>query len=105
MDCKSKESEYLNLGKETLAFRMPDKKDLLELLKKTGPLISTSANPEGKKPALTVEEAKAYFGSNVDFYVDEGRLESLSSTLIKIENGKIVVLREGAVEIDTKMDK
>lgn len=100
LDCNSKEFEYLHLGKETLAFRMPDKKDLLELIKKTGPLISTSANPEGKKPASTIEEVKAYFGDNVDFYLDEGKLESLPSTLIKIENRKIVVLREGVIKID-----
>jgi len=135
LDCNSKEFEYLHLGKETLAFRMPDKKDLLELIKKTGPLISTSANPEGEKPASTIGEAKAYFGNlspttffkkeenykyifdnnqeslnskrysskvvgdKLDFYVDEGKLESLPSTLIKIENRKIVVLREGAVKI------
>ena len=77
---------------------MPDKKDLLELLKITGPLLAPSANHKGEKPALIIEEAKVYFGNKVDFYVDEGKLESLPSTLIKIEDGKIVVLREGAVE-------
>jgi len=35
----------------------------------------------------------------VDFYVDGGTLKSLSSTLIRIENGKIIVLRRGAIRI------
>jgi tRNA A37 threonylcarbamoyladenosine synthetase subunit TsaC/SUA5/YrdC len=80
---------------------MPDKKDLLDLLKQAGPILAPSVNRPGEKPALTIEEARNYFGKNVDFYVDEGKLESLSSTLIKIENGKIVVLREGAVDKKT----
>jgi tRNA A37 threonylcarbamoyladenosine synthetase subunit TsaC/SUA5/YrdC len=36
---------------------------------------------------------------NVDFYADTGRLVSKPSTLIKIEKGKAIVLREGAVKI------
>ena len=100
LPCNSERLSYLHLGTKTLAFRMPDKKDLLELLKITGPLLAPSANHPGEKEALTVEEAKVYFSSSVDFYEDEGKLESLPSTLIRIENGEIVVLREGAVAID-----
>lgn len=99
LSCDNEKLSYLHLGTKTLAFRMPDKQDLLELLKITGPLLAPSANHPGEKPALTTEEANTYFGSDVDFYVDEGKLESLPSTLIKIENGKVVVLREGAVKI------
>ena len=95
LPCNNEKLSYLHLGTKTLAFRVPDKKDLLELLKITGPLLAPSANHPGENPALTIEEARNYFGNNVDFYVDEGRLESLPSTLIKIENEKVVVLREG----------
>lgn len=100
LDCSSEKLNYLHLGTKTLAFRIPDKKELLDIIKKTGPLISTSVNPKNQKPASTIEEAKNYFGSNVDFYLDEGKFESLPSTLIKIENGKIVVLKEGATKIN-----
>lgn len=91
---------YLHMGTKTLAFRIPDKKDLIELLKQTGPLLAPSANHPGEKEALTIEEAKVYFGDKIDFYVDEGKLESLSSTLIEIKDGKIEVLREGAILLD-----
>ena len=101
LPCDSEKFSHLHMGTKTLAFRMPDKKDLVDLLKKTGPILAPSVNRPGEKPALTIEEARNYFGKNVDFYVDEGKLESLSSTLIKIENGKIVVLREGAVDKKT----
>ncbi len=98
LPCSEKMFEYLHRGGNSLAFRIPET-DILELLEKTGPLISTSANPEGSAPAKTIEEAEAYFGNEIDFYVNAGRLESPPSTLIKIEDGKIIVLREGAVKL------
>ena len=41
-----------------IAFRLPKKKSIIEILKKTGPLVAPSANPEGLKPAATIKEAK-----------------------------------------------
>ena len=99
LPCPSKKFIYLHRGTRSLAFRLPDKPDLIEILGKTGPLVAPSANPEGEPPAKTVEEAKKYFGQKVDFYLDEGELTSLPSTLIAIENGEVIVKREGAVKI------
>lgn len=99
LPCSHEYLDYLHRGHDSLAFRMPDREDLHELLKKTGPLISTSANPEGKKPAETVEDAENYFGDNVDFYVDEGKVVGEPSTLIEIKRDRVKVLREGAVKV------
>ena len=95
---------YLHRGTKSLAFRLPKKKSLLTILQKTGPLISTSANPQGKKPAKTISEAKKYFGDSIDFYVNIGKIESQPSTLIEIKNGKIGVIRKGAVRISKYLD-
>jgi len=98
--CESEKFEYLHRGTRTLAFRFPNKKDLIELLKETGPLIAPSANFEGEPPALTIKEARDYFGDKVDFYEDAGKLDSPPSTLVKIDiDGGLEVLREGAVKI------
>lgn len=75
-----------------IAFRLPNSKKLIALLKQTGPLIAPSANPEGLPPAKTITEAKAYFGDQVDFY-QAGRTNKKPSRLIKIENGKEIILR------------
>ena len=100
LDCDLEKFKYLHRGTKTLAFRFPDKNDLIGLLKETGPLIAPSANFEGEPPALTIKEAENYFGDKIDFYEDAGKLESLPSTLVKIDSaGKLEVLREGAVEI------
>ncbi|MCX6712488.1 MAG: L-threonylcarbamoyladenylate synthase, partial [Candidatus Vogelbacteria bacterium] len=45
-----------------IAFRWPKNKFLNNLIKKTGPIVAPSANPEGLAPASTIAEAKNYFG-------------------------------------------
>lgn len=97
---QNKDFSYLDKNNSgTLAFRFPAKKDLIELLQKTGPLVAPSANLQGMTPAKNITEAKEYFGDTVDFYFDEGALVSEPSTLVKISGKKIEVLRQGAVKI------
>ncbi len=91
--------DYLKKVGQTIAFRLPDKTDLLESLKQTGPLVAPSANTEGEPPAKNIAEAQKYFGNKVDFYEDGGTLDSAPSTLVKIVGDKVEVLRQGAVEI------
>ncbi len=95
LPCPSKKFRYLHGGMNTLAFRFPDCKELVELVKRAGPIVVPSANPSGLPPARNIFEAKKYFGDKVDFYVDEGTLESKPSTLIAVENGIIEIKREG----------
>lgn len=99
LKCPSKKFSYLHRGIKTLAFRLPAKKSLINLIKKTGPLVAPSANIEGKPPAKTIRQAKRYFRDKVDFYVNSGKLNGRASTLIKIKNNQIFVLRQGAVKI------
>ncbi len=77
-----------------IAFRLPAKKSLIEILKKTGPLVAPSANIEGLPPAKNIKQAKEYFGNIVDFYLSGGTLESEPSTLIEVNKyGSVKVLR------------
>ena len=90
-----KEFEYLHRGTNSLAFRLPDKKSLIEILKKTGPLVAPSANPEGLPPAENITEAKKYFGDEVDAYIAGGKLTGKASKIISIsENGEVSILRK-----------
>jgi tRNA threonylcarbamoyl adenosine modification protein (Sua5/YciO/YrdC/YwlC family) len=92
---------YLHQGKMSLAIRIPDFAELSSLLEKTGPLLTTSANEPGKPTAETIEQAKAVFGDRVDFYVNGGDLSNhQSSTIIRIVDDAIEIIREGAVKID-----
>jgi L-threonylcarbamoyladenylate synthase len=92
---------YLHRGKMSLAVRIPKDKELLALMQKTGPLVTSSANHPGKPVANTAKEARDYFGDEIDFYIDGGNLSDREpSTIIRIVDDAIEVLREGAVKID-----
>lgn len=93
---------YLHQGTDSLAIRIPDDPELLELLRQTGPLLTSSANQPGEPPATSVAEAKGYFGNQVDWYEDGGYVHREPSTVIKIVDGVIEVLRPGAVTFDGK---
>lgn len=93
--------QYLHQGKMTLAVRIPKNKELQKLLEQTGPLVTSSANTPGDEPAHTVKDAKNYFGDGVDFFVEGGNLGNQEpSTIIRIVDDAIEVLREGAVKIN-----
>lgn len=79
-----------------LAYRVPHSVRLRQLLAKAGPLIAPSANPQGQPPAMTFDEARAYFGDTVDMYVNGGSvpLDTLPSRLLRInETGDVEQLR------------
>lgn len=77
---------YLSRAETSIAYRLPGHEDLRTLLRRTGPLIAPSANPEGRTPAATVEQAKQYFGEHVDIYVDHGACTDVSpSRLIRLD--------------------
>lgn len=78
-----------------IAYRLPADSSLQQMLQETGPLVAPSANPEGRPPARSVEEAVVYFGESVDFYVDGGEvIDDTPSQLIRVaENGQTERLR------------
>jgi len=95
------EFDYLHQGKRSLAVRLPDNDSLHKLLETTGPLLTSSANQPGEPPANTVAEAQAYFGDKVDLYEDGGDLSGHQpSTVVRIVDDAIEILRPGAVQID-----
>lgn len=88
-------TEHIHRGYRSIAYRLPDDPWLRELLLQTGPLAAPSANPQGLPPAADIDEAQAYFGESVDFYVDQGRVEDATpSQLLRLEpDGTITRLR------------
>lgn len=91
---------YLHQGKLSLAVRVPKTAELQSLLKRTGPLLTSSANSPGEPMAMNIKQAKAYFGDQVDFYEDGGDLSGRQvSTLIRIVDDAVEVLRQGSVTL------
>lgn len=85
---------FLHRGKSSLAFRLPAYEELADLIKKTGPLVSTSANISEDETVINIKKAIKVFGNSVDFYLDGGNLVGCSSRVIRIDiNGITNVLR------------
>jgi len=92
---------YLHQNTFRQAFRLPKDKVVRNVLEQTGPLLTSSANTPGEAPANSIQEAQVYFSDAIDFYVDGGDLSGRQpSTLIRIVDDAIEVLRPGAVTIN-----
>lgn len=93
LSCDNSKFDYLSRGTKSLAFRLPDDKKLTDFIRKTGPLIAPSANPEGQKPAVDIKDAIGYFNNQIDYYVDSGRIIGNPSTLIDFTSGYPIKIR------------
>lgn len=94
----SKVSDEITGGSKLVGIRIPDNKDLLEIIKLVGkPLISTSANISGKSTITNPKEIEPELLEHISYVEDEGDIISEPSSLIKIVDKKIEVLREGSI--------
>ncbi len=68
LPCRKDVPELLRGRHATLAIRVTRHEQAREVCRRFGlPVVSTSANPEGRSPALTALRVRQYFGSAVDF--------------------------------------
>jgi len=105
LDCGDEKFEYLHRGTKQIAFRIPKYEELLQLLKISGPIVSTTVNVSGDEPINNIARAKATFGEKVDFYVDLGPRFSTPTTVVKLSNGFLSVVRQGDYVIPSLMLK
>ena len=100
--CRQQPSLTWDLGdtRSTVAVRMPDQDDALELLRRTGPLAVSSANRTGQPSPTTVDAAEEMLGVTVDVYLDSGPTQGdVPSTILDVTSDPPRVLREGAIEL------
>jgi len=85
----------------TVALRFP--RDLLcsRILEHIGgPVVSSSANLSGQRPAETAEEVVRIFGNQLDMVIDAGpRHGETPSTLVDVSGPRPRLLRRGAVDV------
>ena len=94
-------SENLNLNSNSLGFRVPSLRLARDLLLRTGPLATTSANISGKSPVKDALEASIQFPgipilSPVPWPSSSGR----ASTVIEWKQGEWKLLRAGSVVLN-----
>jgi L-threonylcarbamoyladenylate synthase len=84
-------------GRDEVAVRIPDHDFARELLRTTGVLLVTSANPHGTPTPRAAGDVAASLGHAVDLIVDDGELTEVPSTLVNVHAERVVVEREGAI--------
>ena len=94
-------SKYLNCNSNYLGFRVPALKLARDLLLKTGPLATTSANISGKSPVKDALEASVQFpGIPILGPVPWPNSSGMASTVIEWNEGNWKVLRVGSVVLN-----
>jgi L-threonylcarbamoyladenylate synthase len=84
----------------TVAVRMPDSEIARELISRTGPLATSSANRSGHPPATTMLDARLQLGASVSVYLDGGpSTDSLPSSIVDVTGDLPRVLRAGAIDL------
>lgn len=62
------------------------------------PITATSANPSGKEPARTIQEARSYFAGGIEIFLDGGMLTGKTgSTVAEVIEGNLRIIREGEI--------
>ncbi len=85
----------------TVALRCPADPLSRALLNRIGgPVVSSSANISGQRPAETAGEVVAYFGNQLDLVLDGGeRHGGVPSTLVDVTGSRAKLLRRGALDV------
>lgn len=101
LDKKEEVSDTLTSNLKTIGVRIPNNEIALKILDKLDyPLATTSANISGSQAAVKIEELIDVFDSKVDIIIDGGVTDlKVSSTIVKLEDHEIKILREGSIKI------
>jgi tRNA threonylcarbamoyl adenosine modification protein (Sua5/YciO/YrdC/YwlC family) len=85
----------LRRGAETIAARVPDLKWLRDLLERTGPLISTSANRASEPPITMPDALSTELLRKIDGIVDAGSRDGKPSAIVDFTETEPRFIREG----------
>ena len=91
-------SKYVS-NNDYIGIRYPNNEIIINILNEFNkPVVSTSANISNNEVVTEVSMIPGELLEKVDFVLDGGKLSNESSTIIKVEDGKIEILREGSLK-------
>ena len=98
---KENVSDILTSNLKTIGVRIPNNEIDLKILDKLNyPLAVTSANISGEQSSIAIDDFINNLKNKVDIIIDGGITKlKVSSTIIKVEDEEIKILREGTLKI------
>ena len=90
--------DIVTSGSDEIGIRMPDHPLALQIIKRAGPITSTSANLHSKPDPTTVGSMVKEFGDSINTYIDCGKTKlGKPSTIVAVHDGEIEIIRSGVV--------
>lgn len=97
--------DLITSGSNLVGIRYPDNKDLNELMNKLNkPLISTSCNISSKEVITSIDMLEEDISKHVSYVYDGGILSDSSSTIVRVNGGKIEIIRDGELSSSIRED-
>lgn len=88
--------DLITSGSNLVGIRYPDNKELNELMDKLNkPLISTSCNISSKEVITSIDMLEEDISKHVSYVYDGGILSDTSSTIVRVNDDKIEIIRDG----------
>lgn len=79
-----------------VGIRIPHNDDLIKIIRMLGrPIFSTSANISGQPIVTDISMLDSDLKSYIDYIYDVGTIDNLASTILKVCDGKVVIIRDG----------
>ncbi len=86
-------------GLDSVALRMPAQDEIRTLIDRLGrPLAAPSANPSGRLSPTSAHDVFIGLGEEISLILDGGTTDfGIESTIVRVQDGAILVLRPGAI--------
>lgn len=92
----NKIDDLISGGMDTVGIRIPDNEDLIRIIKKLGrPIFSTSANISDEEVITSIDKLDRRLLKYIDYVEDGGEIVAASSTIVKVDNKEMKILRSG----------
>ncbi len=97
------EVQQMAVPSGTVGLRVPAHETTLQILRLlAGPIVLTSANLSDQDDCVDGDKVVAELGNEIDFIVNDGRSRfGQPSSVVKIENGDLQLLRRGVIDEGT----
>ena len=91
--------DILTAKTQTIGIRIPDNEIAKKLIEYAQvPIATTSANISGEEANTEINDLYELFKDKIDCYIDGGKSKiGKASTVVKVENENIIILREGTI--------
>lgn len=88
--------DLISGGMDTVGIRIPGNEDLIRIIKKLGrPIFSTSANISDEEVITSIDKLDRRLLKYIDYVEDGGEIVAASSTIVKVDNKEMKILRNG----------